>query len=308
MANIIPTDGLPYLTHLLLGSVQSDWDDEDEVNPITLFANAPQLRSLHLMLESQYRLERFANVQLPYEALTSFTGTSFTPPECLAILAKMPSLVDCVFYIDSPAENIVALSPTLSHLKSLKLFATKANIRPVKILDNLTLPALETLVLGRGEVLAPSYFISFVSRSKCTIKHFSCHYILAPRLVHYLHSMPTLTTLELLDYEQPAAAQFIRDLNRELTTNSIDPPLIPNLQSLMIQYQKDNWQGEEFSYNALLGLLDTMWVRTPLRRVRLWTISPLLPRKPNEWEVGRLRGLVERGMDIYVGNQERSWI
>jgi hypothetical protein len=120
--------------------------------------------------------------------------------------------------------------------------------------------------------------------------------------------MPTLTTLELLDYEQPAAVQFIRDLNRELTTNSIDPPLIPNLQSLMIQYQKDNWQGEEFSYNALLGLLDTMSIRTPLRRVRLWTISPLLPRKPNEWEVGRLRGLVERGMDIYVGNQERSWI
>ncbi|KAJ7865651.1 hypothetical protein B0H14DRAFT_2573837 [Mycena olivaceomarginata] len=293
MANIIPADGLPYLTHLLLGSVQSDWDDEDEVNPITLFANAPQLRSLHLMLESQYRLERFGNVQLPYEALTSFTD---------AVPGRL------CFYIDSPAENIVALSPTLSHLKSLKLFATKANIRPVKILDNLTLPALETLVLGRGEVLAPTYFISFVSRSKCTIRHFSCHYIRAPRLVQYLYSMPTLTTLELLDYEQPAAAQFIRDLNRELTTNSIDPPLIPNLQSLMIQYQKDNWQGEEFSYNALLGLLDTMSVRTPLRRVRLWTISPLLPRKPNEWEVGRLRGLVERGMDIYVGNQERSWI
>jgi hypothetical protein len=55
LAKTIPTQGPPHFTHLLLGSVQTDWGENfdahlDTKDPITLFANAPHLRSLHLIL------------------------------------------------------------------------------------------------------------------------------------------------------------------------------------------------------------------------------------------------------------------
>jgi len=126
-------------------------------------------------------------------------------------------------------------------------------------------------------------------------------------LVGCLPATPALITLDLFDYDQQAVLNVIRYLEYKLEDGV---PLIPSLQSFTIQCQKPDYGHDaEFSYNALLGLLDTMSKRpTPLRRFRLAWTSELLPRRPNEWEVGGFQDLKEGGMDIYVGTRERSWI
>ncbi|KAJ6507833.1 hypothetical protein C8R47DRAFT_942892, partial [Mycena vitilis] len=193
LAKVVPVDGLPNLTHLLLGSSQEDWVAyTDDQGPITLFADAPQLRSLHLVLEAQNNLDRMDHVELPYDQLTHFTGTLFGALECLTLLAKTPLLVECVFYMGTRVPTVNVHASTLPHLKSLKLFASAPNVHPAIVLEHLTLPALDTLVLGREELAMPHVLSSFVLRSQCTIRHFSCQAMDREELVECLQAMPLL--------------------------------------------------------------------------------------------------------------------
>ncbi|KAJ7364452.1 hypothetical protein DFH08DRAFT_1016834 [Mycena albidolilacea] len=264
------TGGLLHLTHLLLGSAYYDWGagpeaGHDAEEPITLFAVAPRLRNLHLVLEIMHHLGRPDHVQLPYGQLTSFTGTSFSVRECLEILAKTPSLVDCVFYVHANV-NLVALpfSLRLSRLKSLKLFTTGSQPYrcPVMILNNLTLPALETLVLGREDGTEPEIIESFPLTAQKS-----------------LQAMPTLATLTLLEWDEQDVVHALSLLDDDVRLGDMSQGtgiFIPELQSLTIQCEKrDNGCDEEFSYNTLLRLLDMMSARpTPLHSFRLvWTSS-----------------------------------
>ncbi|KAF7336890.1 F-box domain-containing protein [Mycena venus] len=310
LAKVIPTDGLPHLTHLLLGSVQLDWgaNNPDEDEPVTLFADAPQLQNLHLVLEEDGGLERFDHVELPYGQLTSFTGTSFGSCESLTLLDKAPSLVDCVFYIGSTEHMGIPISSDLPHLQSLKLFTTGPKVDLAIVLENLTLPALETLVLGRHQGRVENDLASLLLRSECAIQHFSCQSMDSDELVDCLEYMPTLMTLDLFDYDQREVVEVIRHLDFNLDKHGVE--LISNLQTIAIQCQKwDKGHEAEFSYNALIALLQAMSKRrTPLRHFRLVWTSSLLPRKPNAREVGNLKDLTKGGMNIYVGTPERSWI
>jgi hypothetical protein len=126
-------------------------------------------------------LSELDRVQLPYGQLTSFPGTSFNTTECLFILAQTPTLVDCVFYVCSsnrvaPVVTSFSSISTLAHLKSLKLFTTGLNAYAISIFGRLTLPSVETLVLGHGGEDTVSYFTQsfpwFIRRSN---SHFSGH-------------------------------------------------------------------------------------------------------------------------------------
>ncbi|KAJ6561982.1 hypothetical protein B0H19DRAFT_90965 [Mycena capillaripes] len=313
LSQVTPDDGLPYLTHLLLGSVQEDWGGADpDEEPITMFADAPQLRSLHLVLEAEDNLSRLDHVHLPYEQLTHFTGTLFGTLECLTLLAKTKSLVDCVFYVGNRVRTQDAVESTLHRLKSLKLFTTATDAHPALILAYLTLPSLETLVVGHQPQVMPHALAALVLRSKCTLRHFSCQSMEREELVDCLQATPLLTTLDLFDYDQRDVVDVIRHLDYMLEEEeSSGTPLVPNLQSIVIRCQKrDRGRDGDFSYNALLLLLERLGKRpTPLRSFRLmWTMTSLLPGKPNEWDIEGFQYLVKDGMDIYVGTQECSWI
>ncbi|KAJ7745666.1 hypothetical protein B0H16DRAFT_970024 [Mycena metata] len=312
LADATPSEGLPCLTHLLLGSTQADWggDDASENRPITFFANAPRLRSLHLVLEAQCQLPRLDHVHLPYAQLTSFTGTSFSAAECLTVLAEMTSLLDCVFHLGPRVRFHNLGSPILSPLKSLKLYTNGPHARAVIVLENLKLPSLDTLLIGHEELVVPNVLQALSDRSGHTLLHFSCHTLGSEELVECLQTMPLLTTLELLDYDQAGLSDVIRHLDYKLGDS--DPQqLIPNLHSLTIEcHRRERGQVEEFSYHAVLSMLRMMVGRvpTPLRRFRMVWTSSLLPRPPNEWETDGFRRLAEKGMDIYVGSPERSWL
>ncbi|KAJ6456345.1 hypothetical protein C8R47DRAFT_1165415 [Mycena vitilis] len=308
LSKILPDDRLPYLTHLLLGSVEEDLlanADTDE-DSITMFADAPQLRSLHLVLEARRNLDRMGHVQLPYAQLTHFTGTFFSAHECLVILARMPLLVECVFYVSRHTTAVHHVSAP--SLKSLKLFSATPDAHPVTVLDDLTLPALETLVLGREEADMAQMFTFFVRRSECAIRHFSCQSMEGEELASCLEDMPVLATLDLFDYDQHGIADVLRHLKYQLGA----PPeqLVPGLQGITIRCQKQGvGHAVEFSYNAVLELLERMAKRpTPPKRFRLvWTTS-LLPRRPNDSDVHRFQELVQDGIEVHVGTEEHSWI
>ncbi|KAJ6545094.1 hypothetical protein DFH09DRAFT_1509540 [Mycena vulgaris] len=286
VSSAVVSDELPNLTHLVLGSSQEDWGGSGVAEgPITLFQAAPQLRSLHIILESPkpFHLNRLDNVPLPFHQLTSFTGT----------IVSMPQVIQ---------------SSTLQHLRSLALWWTNPqNARPDIILDRLTLPSLETLAHGGDDTNLPPLLTSLSLRSACTIRHLSCESIEHEELAECLEALPALSTLELLEYSQPDAVDVIRHLQYRLDEED-GAQLVPQLQSITLQCRKYPQDGE-FSFNALIWLLQMMAGRpNPLRRCRLTWTTPLLPRRPAAEEIADFQDLVEQGMDIHVGTAEHSWI
>jgi hypothetical protein len=155
LGSFIPAEGLPVLRHLTLGSSQEDWSVAGGYfaeGPITLFMEAPQLTSLHLILERHTPgLDVMDHVDLPFTQLTSFTGTSFSIPECLFVLGQTPLLVDCTFSLDEHASShpFISIEP-LQNLKLFKLWSAGSRT-PLsysgRLLAHLTLPSLETLAL-----------------------------------------------------------------------------------------------------------------------------------------------------------------
>ncbi|KAJ7145138.1 hypothetical protein C8R43DRAFT_1012974 [Mycena crocata] len=305
---------LPQLEHLTLGSIQEDWsggsDDQDEV---TLFLSAPRLRSLDLILEASFQFSRLDNFDLPWMQLTTFTGTNFTTLDCLFLLEKTPALIHCVFYISRHALTTLAAhipEPTISQLKSLELRSTVTNARSALVLQHLTLPGLETLVLARDELDIPPSLTSLSLRSSCTILHFSGEFILSDELSQIFEALPSLRMLELEYDQQQDAINVIRHLYCQLqATPANDGIDLPNLQSLALQCRMNPHDGDTFPFNSLFLLLDILSSSpNALRRFRMtWTTS-LVPRRPNRQESADLQTFVEGGMDIYIGTEETSWI
>ncbi|KAJ7707370.1 hypothetical protein B0H17DRAFT_1125186 [Mycena rosella] len=294
---------LPNLTHLSLGSAQHDWGYGDEEDSITLFTSAPQLRSLHIILETDSNLGRLDHVELPFHQLTSFTGTMFSAMECLAVLAKMPALVDCVFHVGPrvPVQHIYLPLPPFTHLKSLELLSTAPHVHAAIVLENVTLPCLESLALGRDGMSLP-HILTFP-----TLRRFSCEDVGREELAECLENFPMLLTLELRDYNQSVAVEIIRHLDY-LIQGAVGVPLIPLLESITLHCRRNGADGD-FPFASLIRLLQTMSTRpTPLRHFRLVWTTPSLPRRPNLLEVAIFKEFVEDGMDIHVGTPENSWI
>ncbi|KAJ7081774.1 hypothetical protein B0H15DRAFT_853480 [Mycena belliarum] len=303
-----PNEGLANLTHLVLGSTQEDWGPGDD-DPITLFSQAPRLRNLHLILETENNLNlgRLDRVALPFHQLTSLTGTLFGALECLVVLSKTPALVECDFHVGPTIpEGNFSPGTTLPCLKSLKLWSTARNVHHSAVLHHLTLPILETLVVGRGETRLVPALRSLVDRSHCNIRHFSCGSTVdREELLECLYTLPMLLTLELLDLSQTDAVELIRRLDFELDQTA---GLVPHLESIALQCRRSHQDGD-FSFAALHRLLDTMAARPlPLRNFRLtWTTS-LLPREPDTQEVTAFKAIAGNGMTIYIGTEEMSWV
>ncbi|KAJ7094267.1 hypothetical protein C8R44DRAFT_383677 [Mycena epipterygia] len=307
LASLDPNDELPLLEHLALGSFQDDWGSSvNALDLLMLFERAPQLRSLHITMEGSH-LSGLDHVRLPFNQLTSFTGTMFSALECVFLLAQAPALVECVFYIGKRVPISHFISDTeLLHLKSLQLWSTAEKVHPIIVLERLTLPRLKTLVLGREESSLPPALEELVARSGCSITHFSCESVEPEELAECLEALPTLSTLELRGYGQKEVTDVIHNLHDRLEAN--DPPLVLHLEGITLQCEKNRHDGD-FFFNALLLMLDTMSRRpTPVRSARLtWTTS-LLPRRPNADELNGFNDLVEGGMDIHVGTEEISWV
>ncbi|KAJ7625283.1 hypothetical protein DFH06DRAFT_1229042 [Mycena polygramma] len=296
-----PTEELPFLRHLTLGSSQEDWAGPDSLeNPVTIFMNAPRLWSVHLILE-QNELQLMDQVHLPWEQLTSFTGTAFSAHDCLVVLNQAPSLIDCVFHItDSRSDEPLVHPPPLVHLKSLRLESAVERARTLDIIRRTTLPALESLVLGRVSHTTSMVLALLIERSECTLRHLSCIF---PTILDCLDDMPQLSTLELLDYTQ---YQLVKVIQYMKTAHVY----VPYLESLTISCRREGVEGD-FPFMTLLVLLQTLCNEgraAPLRRFRLvWTTS-LLPCKPDAQEVQAFKTLREIGVDVYVGTQGESWV
>ncbi|KAJ7476229.1 hypothetical protein FB451DRAFT_269696 [Mycena latifolia] len=251
LSSFVPNGGLPFLRHLTLGSSQEDWAGTSSFHPVplTLFAEAPRLTSVHLILEDNH-FPLMEQVHIPYAQLTSFTGTAFSLSECLTLLAQTPALVDCVFYLETH-DNLspfgLSIQPLL-HLKTLKLWSSVAYA--YLILGLVTLPSLETLSIAchPGSSSATRYVVdSFFSRSGCNLRSLSFSSGLLEVFSAVLQDNSSmLSTLELLDYPQQDAFQLLRYLQQIMESDGV-----PHLEDFTIYLKTEGNEGDFLSASCL---------------------------------------------------------
>ncbi|KAJ7067233.1 hypothetical protein C8F01DRAFT_1120720 [Mycena amicta] len=301
LRSMCKNDPLPELVHLSLSAVQEHWNNKDPEAPITLFATAPRLQSLHLTLDTNGDFRRMGLIELPYAQLRSFTGTEFTHYECLEILDLMPNLVDCVFFVSSRDSDVVDDPPPLQHLRTLQLWSSAPTAHPQHILEDLTLPSLDTLLVGRddGRLLALD-LTQLIKRSGCTIRHFACEELSPEDVSDCLDVLTSLQSLTLLHYEQDAAVRVLRQLYAAVTENSATKERWTTLESLTLVCRKQLHHGD-FPFPVLLTLLEVL----PVKRFQLVWNTSLLPRAPTQAQLAAFRKL---GRQIYIGTPVFSWV
>jgi hypothetical protein len=190
----------------------------------------------------------------------------------------------------------------LPNLKSLILWSGLRASYGVGLLAHLTLPSLETLAL---ECSFHSWMVSpFLSRSKCTLRHFS-FLSRAREEFPSVEEMPMLSTLEIFEYPQQLVSQLLRYLK-----GVQEDGMLSHLEKLSFSVRQNEADGT-FPFARLLTLLEAMSGTdrpTALRRFHLRWTTVRLPRMPDAQEIRDFRKLRDGGMDIYVGDQRTSWV
>ncbi|KAJ7676355.1 hypothetical protein B0H17DRAFT_1080213, partial [Mycena rosella] len=185
---------MPLLRDLTFGPPGLPSNDEPI---ISLFDRAPQLQNVHLtgcFVPSVIRL--------PWAQLTHLEGEYLYEHECTEILSLATDLVHCTMTVCISPTLYIPLSavPTLPHLRHLSLLSADDDARLVKILDNVTLPALRTLrvaepCLGTDPVEALK---AFISRSQCTLEELYIDDSLL-LLDAYCEAFPSIGTIRIVD-------------------------------------------------------------------------------------------------------------
>nr|GAT45220.1 predicted protein [Mycena chlorophos] len=294
---------LPELTHLSLAPMQEAerWDSADSQESVSLFKMAPKLQSLHLTVENTTDFQWIERIAMPYLQLTTFIGTGFTPSECLAMLRLMPNLVHCAFSVSARDSDYDDERLPMEHLKTLQLCSAAPTARPQSILEELTLPRLEALSVGRDDGRVLSWvLVHLIERSACTIRFFSCEELNPEDVPECLDALPNIETLELLNYAQDAAVRALRHLYAGVTGYAAPQPRWKTLESLTLVCRKQLHHGD-FPFTFLLELLEVL----PVKRFHLLWDTSLLPRPPTPTEVAAFRGL---GRPVYIGTPVFSWV
>ncbi|KAF7312598.1 F-box domain-containing protein [Mycena indigotica] len=295
------TEPLPELVHLSLGAVQEHWKNKEGEVPVTLFASAPQLQSLHLTLDTTGDFRRMGLIELPYGQLTSFTGTGFSHYECLEILDLMPNLVYCAFFVSNRDSDVADDPPPLERLRSLQLWSFAPTAHPQHILEDLVMPSLETLLVGRDDSRLLAVELShLIKRSNCTIRHFACEELDPEDIADCLDVLTSIQTLDLLNYEQDVAVRVLRQLYAAITENSATQQRWKTLENITLMCRRQ-LHHDDFPFPLLVTLLEVL----PVKRFQLVWNTALLPRPPTTIEVSELRRL---GRQIYIGTPVFSWI
>ncbi|KAF9065655.1 hypothetical protein BDP27DRAFT_1450122 [Rhodocollybia butyracea] len=127
------------------------------------------------------------------------------------------------------------------------------------VLSSLNLPSLNNLVLdGPGGSWRTDTFISFVSRSSCTITTFALHRISVSDLdlIAAFRVMPALLHFEVNQYgpsENPFTSHLISSLTHHQSTSI---PLVPKLHSLRLKLPTD-----AFDDAAFVNMVHSRWFK-----------------------------------------------
>ncbi|KAJ7068687.1 hypothetical protein C8F01DRAFT_619849 [Mycena amicta] len=137
------------LEHLVLPEV-SHRDNQIEFledDPIRMFADLPQLKSIHLSGIPLY------SVAFPRTNIVRFNGVVYTVQEWVELLRSMPNLTDCAIHLDLELDDTWTATPfTHSALGSLQVRASALyrNVTALDLFSFLTFPALQSVDLQAG--------------------------------------------------------------------------------------------------------------------------------------------------------------
>ncbi|KAJ7130787.1 hypothetical protein C8R43DRAFT_1239862 [Mycena crocata] len=306
----------------------SYWDDE-VLFPVTVFQNAPKLRDVTVVNLPP------TIVLLPWTQLTRLDAEDFSLSDCLYVLRKAPLLVHCVFrHIvdgrrDIPEEPFRPVPP-LIRLESFALHGGYG-YGSDNLFELLTLPALQKL---HSIPYNPDTFVEFLTRSTPTMLHdVSVHCRDCNSLIAGLPLIPALSKLEINRLSIGRISRILRCL-------CDFPAFMPNLESLQIRLvtPKDlSWQTPEpalhlldreteLDYAALVDALRARWRPSNfagdaclMRFSLIWLPPDRSSEYLGEDDIGmrpgedtnileRLSDLVDDGMNVYLGTENRSWL
>ena len=185
---------LPKLERLHIASCMSDSADPSH---IINFPRAPCLTTVEIQQYKSYKLPTSPFIGIHWDTVTHLSVTVISKDTLLMVLRKNPQLVHCTFRkVCSGSTSRINPSPIVSSLTYLSIHHFSG---PSQILDCITLPCLETLVLGNVTSTNSNPIISFLKRSVCslhTLSLLNCHDKKIDKYLPLLQFLsPTLTRL-----------------------------------------------------------------------------------------------------------------
>ena len=166
---------------------------------VDAFEVAPQLRSVSLPHRMYMKPSLF---RLPWHQLTKLVVAGITVVEMLGMLRCSPNLMefhiteqDCQDYPDAYLDIPIV---TLNQLQTLNI---RYPTQPHNIFERLTLPALRDLTMTRTLHWPRSEFMTFLSRSSCSLTRLQVHNSVssAAQLIEILDNMPLLVEMDIID-------------------------------------------------------------------------------------------------------------
>ena len=180
---------LPMLEQLRIASCMTD------PNPIIYFPPAPYLTTVEIRQFKNYKLPISPFIGIHWNTVTHFSIQSISRDTLLEILNKNPQLVQCTL---RKVCTRIGPAPIVSS-DSLTYLSIHHNSGPSQVLDFITLPCLETLVLGNVTSTNSNPIISFLKRSACslhTLSLLNCHDSKTNKYLPLLHFLsPSLKRL-----------------------------------------------------------------------------------------------------------------
>ncbi|KAJ7022328.1 hypothetical protein C8F04DRAFT_242849 [Mycena alexandri] len=235
----------------------SPWASNPPWEPISGFADAPQLREVHL---SGFTLPL---IRLPWAQLTILNCHGQRDSDCVEILQYTPYLETFIVYtagssyfkglgdleVDSPESTSRAGLVRLDHLYTLEFSKMQQTLT---LLNSLSFPALTRLTLsGVGSSFIPT-LLAFIARSGCSLHSFSisAYYPISDSQgVKWLAALPTVTEVS-LDHVAWPEEDFAAFVWRMTT----DSDFLPNLQTLVLDECESN-----VPYGAVATMLASRW-------------------------------------------------
>ncbi|KAJ7735969.1 hypothetical protein B0H16DRAFT_1574926 [Mycena metata] len=222
---------LPLLERLTLSAHGSP----DIINPISAFRHAPILR--HVCFEGGMHP---ADVNLPWEQLTSVELYGASADDCLELLRLAPNVTRCVLDVQYDSHGLAIGSP----LPSLSSF-TFTGPASWGILRFLAMPALQRLDLSRcspSRNFAP--IIQFLKRSECDLRELKIYVrsTSAVQTIFLLHLLPSLTSVDLILADADTGTAIFL----EFKFNEENRIILPHVESMSVHCINDDNQRQMF--------------------------------------------------------------
>ncbi|KAF8215348.1 hypothetical protein K438DRAFT_1801101 [Mycena galopus ATCC 62051] len=253
----------------------------------------------------QLQYEHLKQIVTPFLSLTKLKvfRTTADPPGslrlCIDVLGAAPALVECDFLnLRTPQNDIALVEFTHPRLRHLRLGEMKVGEweNAAAILDYLTLPALETLLISHFDI-STDQFVSFLSRSSAPLKSLFIGALDDDDILDQCFRLvPGVTdlTLSFLSY-CPSPFPVLQWIET----------VLPNLHNLRIRCPL----SADTDYDVVVGALAARRTvsNTQLQSFELLSTNREPPR-PDTNIIAAFRQLVADGMHIHVGPKNDNYV